>query len=232
MKNNIVQFTALALLATLLAACASTEKKIPEVTHDGLQLVHDTQFAAVYMKPGADLSVYDKFGVTDCQVAFRKNWLRDQNVDRIDLTNRVTQKDVDRIKDALGKECKEKFRQALLKAPAYALVEEFYQGDEVLVLRPNIINLDVSAPETNYPGIERSYTTSSGQMTLYLELLDATTDEVLARVIDRKEDPDDNMMMWTNSVTNKADADRILRRWADQMRNGLDKARSLPVAGS
>ncbi|RLQ20415.1 DUF3313 family protein [Seongchinamella sediminis] len=231
MKRDIGYLAVAALFAAVLSGCASTGQEEPEVTHDGLHLVHDTTFAAVYLKPGVDLSVYEKYGVTDCQVAFRKNWLRDQNTSRMMLTNRVTQKDMDRIKSKLGEDCEEKFRDALLKDPAYTLVEEFTQGEEVLILRPSIINLDVSAPDTNYPGIERSYTTSSGEMTLYLELLDATTEEILARVIDRREDPDDRVMMWTNSVTNKANADRILKRWASQLREGLDRARSMPVTG-
>ena len=229
MKRNIGYIAIAAVVAVVLSGCANTGQQAPEVTHDGLTLVHDTTFSAVYMKPGVDLSVYEKYGITNCQVAFRKNWLRDQNSDRMQLTNRVTQKDVDRIKSKLGEDCRAQFRDALLQDPAYTLVEEFTQGEEVLILRPNIINLDVRAPETNYPGIERTYTTSSGEMTLYLELLDATTEEVLARVIDRRQDPDDNVIMWTNSVTNKANADRILKRWASQLREGLDKARSMPA---
>ncbi|WP_418258590.1 hypothetical protein [Haliea sp. E17] len=80
--------------------------------------------------------------------------------------------------------------------------------------------------------MERSYMTSAGQMTLLLELVDATTGDVLARIIDPQADADDNMLTWTNSVTNKADADRILRRWAKELREGLDKTRQLPPSGS
>lgn len=215
-------------LAMLLSGCATMQETAPAVTHDGLQLVHDTKFATVYRKPDVDLGIYEKFGVTDCQVAFRKNWLRDQNYDRMSLSNRVTQQDVDRIKSKLADECKAKFKDALAQAPAYNLVEEFHIGEEVLVLRPNIINLDVNAPDVNTASMQRTYTTSAGEMTLYLELLDATTQEVLVRVIDRREDMDDTLMTWSNSVTNKAEADRILKRWATQLREGLDKARSLP----
>ena len=33
---------------------------------------------------------------------------------------------------------------------------------------------------------------------------------------------DSGRMQWTNGVTNRAEADRILRRWAEQLRKGLD----------
>jgi hypothetical protein len=179
------------------------------------------------MKPGADLSHFDEYGVTPCQVAFKKNWLRDQNSSRIDLSNRVTQKDVDRIKDTLAAECDTFFREALLEEPAYKLVESFDEGEQVLVIRPNIINLDVHAPDVGRPGVTRTYTTSSGEMTLMLELVDGTTGEVLARGVDRKRGLDDNMLQWSNSVTNKADADRALRRWSSLLRDALDNIRQL-----
>lgn len=224
-KPSLSIFAALGA-GLLLSACAGMEQSAPEVSFDGLHLVPDTQFATVYLKPGADLSVYNKFGVTDCQVAFRKNWMRDQNTDRIDLNNRVTQKDVDRIKSQLGAECEKYFREALNQDPAYDVVEEFSQGEEVLVLRPAIINLDVNAPDVRTAGMSRSYTTSSGEMTLYLELVDATTDAVIGRIVDRQRDFDDNYMTWSNSVTNRAEADRILRRWSKELRDGLDKVRA------
>lgn len=226
MKKSIATLMVSVGLTGLLAACAGMEQSVPEVSYDGLHLVPDTRFAEVYLKPGVDIKVYDKFGVTNCQVAFRKNWLRDQNEDRIDLTNRVTQKDVDRIKSQLGEACEEHFREALAKDPAYNIVEEFSEGEEVLVLRPAIINLDINAPDVRTAGMSRTYTTSAGEMTLYLELVDATTDEVIGRIVDRQRDFDDSYLTWSNSVTNKADAERILSRWSEELREGLDKVRA------
>lgn len=209
------------LFIGLLSACASA----PEQTHDGLNLVPGSKFDQVYKKPGADLSVFQEFGLEACEVAFKKNWQRNQNQNRVDLSNRVTQKDVDRIKDSLSIACDEKFRDALLKAPAYSLVDNFSDGEAVLILRPAIINLDVNAPDVRSTGMGRSYTTSAGEMTLSLELVDGTTGEVLARVVDRRRGMDSGRMEWTSSVSNKADADRTLARWASVLRQGLDEAR-------
>ena len=198
--------------------------KPPETTFDGLVLQPDTKFAEVYVRPGASLKGYSEYGLVPCQVAFRKNWLRDQNRSRIDLSSRVTQKDVDRIKDALGEQCDKYFREALQEDPAYTLVDSFDEGEAVLVLRPNIVNLDISAPDTMSAGMSRTYTTSAGEMTLFLEALDGTTGEILARVVDRRRAMDTGRMQWSNGVTNKAEADRILKSWAQALRKGLDRA--------
>jgi hypothetical protein len=211
----------LSLSIAFLSACAT----VPEQTHDGLTLVPGSKFDQVYKKSGADLSSYQEFGLESCEVAFKKNWQRNQNQNRVDLSNRVTQQDVDRIKDSLSASCDEKFREALLESPAYPLVENFSDGEAVLILRPSIINLDVNAPDVRSTGMSRSYTTSAGEMTLSLELVDGTTGEVLARAVDRRRGTDTGMMQWTSSVSNKADADRTLRRWASVLREGLDETR-------
>jgi len=224
MINKTLRNTCLILGLLVLAACASTPP--PHESSDGLILQSETKFGQVYMRPGADLTTYSKYGLVDCQVDFKKNWMRDQNSNRISLSSRVRQDDVDRIESSLAEACGSQFREALAKAPAYNLVDSFDQGEAVLVLRPNIVNLDVSAPDVRTTGMSRSYTTEAGEMTLVLELLDGSSGEVLVRILDRESAMDNGRLQWTNSVTNKSDADRILKRWAEQLRKGLDKVTS------
>jgi hypothetical protein len=220
MKNRTKYAVAVTAIS-LLSACTTPA---PQETHDGLRLQADSKFQQLYLLPDADLSSYTALGLADCDVAFRKNWLRDQNSSRLDLGNRVTQQDVDKIKDRLGDHCVNYFRQALLESPAYTLVDTFGEGESVLVVKPGIINLDIHAPDVMSPGMSRSYTTSSGEMTLSLELLDGTTGQTLARIVDRRRGMDTGRLEWTNGVTNRADADRTLKRWAGMLREGLDKA--------
>ncbi|MEM8563396.1 MAG: DUF3313 family protein [Pseudomonadota bacterium] len=219
--NQFIALFALLSPMLLLAGCASSSSA-PE-TYDGLVLVPDTKFGQVYLLPGADLASYSEYGLDKCEVAFKKNWLRNQNNSRIDLGNRVTQKDVDRIKDTLGAECETYFREALETPPAYPLVENFSDGENVLVLRPSIINLDISAPDTRSAGMQRSYTTQAGEMTLVLEMLDGTTGQMLVRIVDRYRAPQTSWLQWTNAVTNQAEARRVLSRWAGQLRKGMDQ---------
>jgi len=214
---------ALVSAALLLAACSSVAPQ-PTETYDGLVLVPESRFSTVYRRPDVDLTHYDSFGLVRCEVAFKKNWMRDQNNTRMDLGSRVTQKDVDRIRERLSDACDKYFREALQQPPPYRLVESFSDGEQVLVLRPAIINLDIAAPDIRSAGVQRSYTTEAGQMTLVLEVLDGTTGQILLRVIDRQRAGESSYLQWTNSVTNQADAQRILGRWARQLREGLDEA--------
>lgn len=227
MLINLSRGICAVMLSLVLSGCASTQSNAPSVTSDGLQRVADTKFDEVYQRPGVDLTGYTEFGVEDCRVSFKKNWLRQQNENRLDLSDRVTQRDVDRIKDRLGELCTEKFVGALQEEPAYNLVDAFDDGEQVLVLSPSIINLDINAPDTMSAGRSRSYTTSAGEMTLSMDVSDATTGQVLYRIVDRRRARDTGRIEWTTSVSNKAEAERTLNRWAELLRQGLDSVRSL-----
>ncbi len=211
---------ALAVATTVfLYACANTA---PQVSEDGLELQPDTRFQDVYLRPGAELTGYSSIALSNCDVSFRKNWLRDQNNNRVDVSRRVSEKDVEKVQASLSALCDEYFTAALSEAPAYAMAES--GGPGVLLVEPHIVNLDIAAPDTMSPGMSRTYTTSSGEMTLQLELRDGGSGEVLARIIDRRRGMDTGRLQWTNGVTNRADASRALKRWALLMREGLDKA--------
>ena len=64
------------------------------------------------------------------------------------------------------------------------------------------------------PGMEQTFVASAGSMTLYLELLDGKTGDLIARVIDPEAADDAGMAGIANGVTNTADFDRIVQRWA------------------
>jgi hypothetical protein len=98
-------------------------------------------------------------------------------------------------------------------------------GHDVLVLRPAIVDLDVEAPDTMSEGSSMTFAASAGQMTLYLELYDSVTSDLVARIIDTEAADGGGTIHWQNSVTNQAEADRVLKRWADRLRKQLDAAR-------
>jgi hypothetical protein len=226
-RRTFPAFRALWLtFAGCLLAAGAHAAKPPEVSHDGLQLVHDTKLQLVYIKPGVDFSIYRRIALLDSAVAFRKNWQRDQN--RTDPF-RVSKKDMDEIRAGLSALFDEIMRDELTRHGKVPLAEA--ADEDVLILRPAIVDLDVTAPAAADMGPGRSYTfaTSAGEMTLYLELFDSATGEIVARVADREVAPDRGRMMWQNSVTNRADAERIIRRWAVMLREGLERVRTMPA---
>lgn len=207
----------------LLSGCTTAP---PPVSHDGLHLASQRSFDEVYLKPDVSLAQYSAIRLEPCTVAFRGNWLRSQNSSRSAGRTRVTEQDMQAISDRLARSCDEHFKKALENAPSYRIVDAAARDDMVLEVRPKIIDLDLTAPDISDPGITRTYTTSSGEMTLYLEAYDAASGEIVARVVDKKRDFDTMRLEWTNRATNMADANRYLRSWTRSLRNSLDAARA------
>jgi hypothetical protein len=201
-------------------SAAAAKKSLPEVSPEGLKLVPKTKASAVYLREGAEFSSYTKVAILDCYVAFRKDWKRDQN----DGLNRfkVDDSDVTRIKTELAEEFKKVFAAQLSEKGQTVVTTG---GTGVLVLRPAIINLDVTAPDTMDPG-SHTFSASAGSATLYLELFDGVSGELLARVVDAEEAGDYGVATVRNSVTNRADAQRMLRKWADALGAYLQNARA------
>jgi hypothetical protein len=139
----------------------------------------------------------------------------------------LSSRDIEQIKNTLTTEFHEVFRDELEKN-GYELTDE--AGDDVMIVRPAIINLDVTAPDRPTAGRSTVYTASAGEMTLYIELIDSITGDVFAKALDRRFDnAHGGFYTWSNSVTNRAAAQRILRGWAVILRTALDEARDSPA---
>jgi hypothetical protein len=224
----LAAFAAVSLL--LLAAPARpADQPYPQVSPDGLQLRKTLEYGAVYVKPGATFSQYRNVGLLECYVAFAKDWAQNYNANEMDLSTQVTSGDETRIKNELSVQFNKVFVEELRKNGDFQVVTE--QAAGVLMLRPSLLNVIVTAPDVNNSSPSVDMVASAGQMTLYLELWDGGTSTLLARVIDTEADTSTGgFAKQANSVTNTAAADIILERWADRLRNALDNARSAAAA--
>ena len=215
--NNVLRFLCLCCLSLIAAVPAFAADELPAVSHDGLELRKGKVAKVVYVRPGVDFSRYKRFAILDCAVAFRKDWKRDQERSG----KRITQKKMDEIRAGLSAEFLKVFTDELQNKGGYEIVTT--GAEDVLVLRPAIIDLDVTAPDTMEAGRGYTLSESAGAMTLYLEIFDSVTSQILARAIDRETSRGMGRIQWQNSVTNKVEADRILRRWASALRAALDE---------
>jgi hypothetical protein len=151
-------------------------------------------------------------------VAFRKNWRRDQ---RESDPFRVSKRDVEDIKKRVGDEFHKAFA-AELRKKGIQVVGTTDTGPDVLIVRPAIINLDVEAPDTMEPGMNTTIAASAGQMTLYAELYDSVSSQMIGKVMDPEADQGfGGQFMAQNRVTNKQAEDRIVKRWADVLAKHL-----------
>jgi len=188
------------------------------ISFDGLELIEETRVGAAYIDPNADFGVFQRVAILEPYVSFRRNWLRDQNRNR---SRNLRASDVDQIKAEVAALFEEVFTARLEAEGGYEVVD--VGGDDVLLLRPAIINLDVTAPDTQSGGRSRTFTATAGSATLYLELFDSVTGDILGRAADSQQARrNGGTVSWSNSVTNTAEARRIFGRWADILRDFLD----------
>ena len=210
------------LALTLSITAFANQGKPPEVTVDGLHRVKDTKMALVYAKPGVDLSQYNRIYLTEPQIAFTKNWLQTQK----SIPNQTVRKeDMERIKTDLAALFMEVFRQELQNNGGYVLVDGI--ADDVLIVHPAIVDLDVFSPDTPGTARTRSAIPSVGTMTLYMELMDSVTGDMLVKAIDNKYDRTRTRIQAQNRMRNEAAAREMLGDWANLLRLALDEARSV-----
>ena len=221
MKNSIPALVCLTLgVSGIGAPVASHAQDVPETSHDGLVLVEGSRAQLVYTLPDADFSGYDSFYILEPGVAFRKNWRRDFN--RNSSQRQVTEADMERIKLGMQELFLEVFTEEL-EDGGYSVVDDF--GANVLILRPAIIDLDVTAPDIQSAGRSQSFATNAGSARLYVEFFDSVTGQILARAIDSQRARENPTFTWASSVSNRAEARRILRRWAGMLVDSLDEVR-------
>jgi len=205
------------ILALLLNCPLSAGDDFPLVTADGLHRVPDTRLRLVYADPDADLGVYSKLLLINPSVTFRKDWQRDINRDK---PYNVTAQDTQNIRTKLAAMFKE-ILVSKLQAGGHVLVEE--QGEDVLIVRPAILDLNISSPDTQRASSIRSIARSAGDMTLYLELRDSLTGDILAKALDHQMDLSNITTFLTDKKRNEKAARRILDEWAEILVNGLDE---------
>ena len=188
-----------------------------DITFDNLVPIEDAAAAMAYIDPDADFSVYKRVAILEPLVAFRSNWRRDQNRSR---SRNISNRDMERIKSDVATLFERVFTERL-EAAGYEVVDG--ANEDVLLVRPAIIDLDISAPDTRTTGRSRTFTASTGAATLYIQLFDSLSGDVIGRAADRQAvRRAGGTLSWSNSVTNTADARRMMGGWADNLVGFLD----------
>jgi len=181
-----------------------------------LMLAKSRPFGAVYLLPGADFRAYTKVLIEPTEVAFRKDWLRDYN-DSSSLYERVTDEQAQSIMVAVRKGFDAILGKTFADA-GYPVVTT--DGKDVLRLRSAVLNLAVTAPDTQ-ASMSSEYARYAGQATLVLEARDSLTGAILGRAEDMGI-AGGSYAGLRDSVTNHQDFSRLAQRWADASVKGLE----------
>ncbi|MEJ2816023.1 MULTISPECIES: DUF3313 family protein [unclassified Caulobacter] len=223
------RFTTLALGGLVFTAVARPALAAkPPAEWDGLVKVKAKRFELVYLRPGADFRGYAKVIIDPTEIAFEKNWQRDFNRDQRSPSMEITDRDIARIAEE-GRKGATKILEKAYTDGGYPVVTE--AASDVLRVRTALIDITVTAPDIDTPGIVRSYSRDAGGATLVVEARDSLTGSLLGRAVDSRT-IDDFSMEWRNRVSNRQDFGRQVETWAKNSVKGLNELKSLsPIAG-
>ncbi len=207
------------MIGTLMAGCATSTQPPPDM--DGLVLQPSKGLDAVYLRPGTNFKDFGNIVLQPVKVEFDKNW--DPNSSQPDVSRRLSEQDVQKIKDEMASEFRSIFVNEL-ESSGYPVIE--VAGTDSLVTTATLTDVYINAPDKLAPGRSQTYTKESGRMTLLMELHDGASGLLIGRIVDRTVGDNFDRLEVTNGVTNSADFRRAVADWAVRLRKGLDSLRS------
>jgi len=213
------------LTLAILAACNSvpTLQSGPnaEVTFDGLVRVDNTRLDAVWIRPGIDLSAYDKLTLVGAGIKYRSV----REVRRLNLSNDSEFPLDARQRERIEESVREVFSEEMAKIDGFEITME--DGPGTLALTGTLIDVVSFVPPARASNVDY-YLSSLGAATLILELSDSMSGQVLARAADGRS-IDVQFITESNRVSNRFELERELDRWADVIRNGLESLATTPI---
>jgi hypothetical protein len=213
-KRSISCLASIVLLAVSGAAAGQTTAE----NWDGLVEVKPKRMDAAFLAPGADFRPYMKLMVDPTEVAFHKDWLKNQNRAGSRMTVRIDDQQAAEILQAARSNFSDIFNEAFTEA-GYQIVTT--PGPDVLRVSTGVLNLYLNAPDTMEAGRTRTYTANAGEATLVIEVRDSSTNALLGRVLDRRQTLDSGTMQMSSSVSNLSDFRSLFKRWAKNTVEGL-----------
>jgi hypothetical protein len=222
---NRRHFALIALAApAAMAAVTPAAAEDPPTTWDGLVRVPSKKIKLVYLAPGADFRAYSKVMLDPTEVAFRKDWRRNYNEQQEDLEQQVSASYVqDAVKN--GVKASDKIFEKAFTDGGYPVVTA--AGPDVLRVRTALLNISVTAPDTQSAEMTTSGAGSAGQATFVVEARDSKTNALLGRAVDAQIAGDTGFMTIRTRVSNLADFQELVKHWASASVKGLDELKTL-----
>ncbi|GLX83730.1 DUF3313 family protein [Thalassotalea eurytherma] len=213
MLTSIKKATIVAVSASmmLMSQAALAGKK----TDDGLTEVKSGNFSVAYIKEGYDFSQFTKIKLVEPHVKMKKNWRRDFNRAQKSLASRASKTDEEKIVSNV-----KGIYQDVLKAQfdkrGMPIVEE--NGADVLVLLPALINLNIFQPDLNNASGSKVQIKQSGSATVYFELYNSATGEILAKMAQTSMLGEHRKsFQYSNAVIINGDIKMKLEDWLNQL---------------
>jgi hypothetical protein len=222
--NSVLRLMTLLIFAVVSVACTTVPPTIQtgpdaELSFDGLHKVDNSQADVAWARPDFDISGYTKIWLVGAGIEYRQ--VKDRGRSTMARSQGgpyfIDDKSRAQFEELVGKV----FKEELEKIEKYELVDG--PGPDVLMIRGGLLNVTSYVPPDPIGGRSFMYLSSVGEATLVLELRDSETGTILARSVDRRAaETIGGTFTRSNSVTNSAEARRLIRFWATRLREGLD----------
>jgi len=222
--NSVLRLTTTLIFAVVLVACTTAPPTIQtgpdaELSFDGLHKVDNSQADVAWARPDFDISGYTKIWPVGAGIEYRQ--VKNRGRTSVDRTRGgpyfIDDKSRAQFEELVGTV----FKEELEKIERYELVDG--PGPDVLMVRGGLLDVTSYVPPDPVGGRSQVFLSSVGEATLVLELRDSETGTILARSVDRRAaETIGGTFTRSNSVTNSAEARRLIRFWATRLREGLD----------
>jgi len=219
--NGFRQIALSTVLVLLAAGCATTTPAPPD-TWDGLERREASDRGALYVRPDLQAGAYRTVMVDPLVVSTHKDWqpVRDVATGMAVARHRVSSREIRYIEDTIDPE----FRRILVKeldARGYRVVNEPHGG----TLR---VGAGLAFVFIDSPSVGMGRLRSDDTATLVLNISDATTGQLLARLVDTKQGGKMGMLESPNTVANNMAFRRVVRDWAGTLCDALEVVSGAP----
>jgi hypothetical protein len=207
----------LVLGLVLVAGCAA-DRPAEEITDDGLVRVASRSAGGVYRALDATFTQYRRVILEPPSIGYIKDW-REKHPD-------VTQAEFARMRAESIQLFRDEFAREFVKRGTYTFADDV--GPDVLLVIPNVEDLDILAPDTSNAAGTRTYTNGPVTMKVSGDLRDSLTNKLIGRVI-MYQPPERypfNEMRIANRVTNAHEQRQTFAKWARLAREALDVAKA------
>ncbi|MEC9375991.1 MAG: DUF3313 family protein [Pseudomonadota bacterium] len=209
----MIKYLSLICISTLALSCSSLQSETAEISiSEELVLIPNNPFDLLYIQSGVNFSTYKTMYISPPKVEFEKNWQRRQN--RNDAF-RVNKQDIENIRNMISQQLVDVFDREISESSTYTIVRTPEDAD--LILKPELVNLDIVNPLNNQPYRIKVMAKSSGRMTLNGEIIETATNQALLKFSDKNRSRKHQDFRWQSSVRIKSETNRILTRWAKSL---------------
>lgn len=197
----------------LLSACApqpTTPIELPKTNFDGLREIKSKYFSAAFMRPGVNFSDYQELLLSESELAFR-------TPDRTKQQFPLTAEQKNRFRQLLDAQ----FAKELASSKTLQMAKS--AGPKALKLDVRIQDIVATVPPRSVSGVGDIALLALAEATLVIEISDSESEEILARVYDRRVIEGTAIAQKQGPpLTQWEDVEAVSSRWAATVRARLD----------